>query len=167
MRWEWRFLRTTDEFIDVCQKFLEYKPDGVAVSGATEGWYANMQNFLLGAYTFIPSTSSTFNVMDYVVLNSDTGEMECVAVSDAYREGLKFLNQLYEMGAIYDGAFTQTAEQQKTLINQADEPVLFFPIGAYTDAIDAGTDFYDDYVPMAPIAGPDGTRIAGRCPTTA
>lgn len=155
---------TTDEFIDVCQKFLEYKPDGVAVSGATEGWYANMQNFLLGAYTFIPSTSSTFSVMDYVVLNSDTGEMECVAVSDAYREGLKFLNQLYEMGAIYDGAFTQTAEQQKTLINQADEPVLFFPIGAYTDAIDAGTDFYDDYVPMAPIAGPDGTRIAWTMP---
>ena len=63
---------TTDEFLDVCRKFLEYKPDGVAVAGANSGWFANAQNFLLGAYTFIPTTSGTFNVMDYVVLDSDT-----------------------------------------------------------------------------------------------
>ena len=155
---------TTDEFLDVCRKFLEYKPAGVAVAGANSGWFANAQNFLLGAYTFIPTTSETFNVMDYVVLDSDTDQVTCVAVSDEYREGLKFLNELYEMGAFYDGNFTQTAEQMKTLINQADEPVLFFPIGAYTDGIDAGTDFYRDYAPMAPIAGPDGTRIAWTMP---
>lgn len=155
---------TTDEFIEVCEKFLEYKPDGVAVAGANEGWFANAQDFLLGAFTFIPATSSTFNVKDYVVLDSDTDQVTCVATSDAYREGLKFLNQLYEMGAYYDGNFTQTAEQMKTLINQADEPVLFFPIGAYTDGIDAGTDFYRDYAPMAPIAGPDGTQIAWTMP---
>lgn len=153
---------TTDEFIDVCQKFLEFKPDGVAVAGAEEGWFSRMQDFLLGAYTFIPSSSNTFGVKDYVALDSDTGEIVCTAVSDEYREGLKFLNQLYEMGALYDGDFTQTGEQMKTLINQADEPVLFFTAGTISDAIDSASnnELYRHYEPMAPIAGPDGTRIA-------
>ena len=114
---------TTDEFIDVCKKFLEMKPDGIAVAGADVGWYTRMQDWLLGAYTFIPSKSNTFIVRDCVALDSDTGNVVCVATSDEYKEGLRFINELYQMGAIYDGDFTQTAEQMKTLVNQADEPV--------------------------------------------
>lgn len=153
---------TTDEFIDVCQKFLEFKPDGIAVAGAETGWFTRMQDFLLGAYTFIPIKSETFVVRDYVALDSDTDEVVCTATSDEYREGLKFLNQLYEMGAIYDGDFTQTSEQMKTLINQADEPVLFFTAGTISDCIDSvsNNELYRHYEAMAPIAGPDGTQIA-------
>lgn len=153
---------TTDEFIEVCQKFLEFKPDGIAVAGAETGWFSRMQDFLLGAYTFIPIKSETFVVRDYVALNSDTDEVVCVATSDEYREGLKFLNQLYEMGALYDGDFTQTSEQMKTLVNQQDEPVLFFTLGTISDAIDSASnnELYRHYEPMAPIAGPDGTQIA-------
>lgn len=157
---------TTEEFIDVCQKFLEFKPDGVAVAGANEGWFVRMQDFLMGAYTFIPSSSSTFGVKDNVVLDTDTGKVTCVATSDAYREGLKFLNELYEMGAIYDGDFTQTGEQLKTLVNQADEPVLFFTAGTISDCIDSSSnnELYRHYEAMAPIAGPDGTQIAWTMP---
>lgn len=153
---------TTDEFIDVCKKFLEMKPDGIAVAGANEGWYTRMQDWLLDAYTFIPSKSQTLNVRDYVALDSDTDKVTCVAASDEYKEGLKFMNELYEMGAIYDGDFTQTSEQMKTLINQEDEPVLFFTAGTISDAIDSASnnELYRHYEAMAPIAGPDGTRIA-------
>lgn len=79
---------TTDEFIDVCKKFLEMKPDGIAVAGANEGWYTRMQDWLLDAYTFIPSKSQTLNVRDYVALDSDTDKVTCVAASDEYKEGL-------------------------------------------------------------------------------
>lgn len=157
---------TTDEFIDVCKKFLEMKPDGIAVAGADVGWYTRMQDWLLGAYTFIPSKSNTFIVRDCVALDSDTGNVVCVATSDEYKEGLRFINELYQMGAIYDGDFTQTAEQMKTLVNQADEPVLFFPAGTISDAIDSASnnELYRHYECMAPIAGPDGTRIAWTWP---
>lgn len=157
---------TTEEFKEVCQKFLEFKPDGVAVAGAQVGWFPRMDDWLMGAFTFIPSKSQTFIVRDYVALNTDTNKVECVATSDAYKEGLKFLNELYEMGAIYDGDFTQTGEQMKTLVNQADEPVLFFPDGTISDAIDSesNNELYRHYECMAPIAGPDGTRIAWTYP---
>ena len=43
------------------------------------------------------------------------------------------MNELYKMGAIYDGNFTQTSEQLRTLANQADAPVLFFTAGVNSD----------------------------------
>lgn len=153
---------TTEEFYDVCAKFLEYKPDGIAVAGAATGWYARMQDWLIDAFVLMPQKSYTLIVRDTIALNSDNGEMVCVATDDRYKEAMKWIKSLYDLGAIYDGDFTQTSEQVKTLVNQPDEPVLFFTAGTISDAIDAATnpDYYRDYVAMAPIAGPDGTRIA-------
>ena len=95
---------TTDEFIDVCKAFLEMKPDGIAIGGASSGWFARVQDWLLGAYTFIPTSSGTTKVRDYVVRDqANNNEMVCVAVTDEYKEGLKFMIELYDMGALYDG----------------------------------------------------------------
>ncbi|MDY3917767.1 MAG: extracellular solute-binding protein [Candidatus Limivivens sp.] len=157
---------TTDEFYAVCEKFLEYKPNGIAVAGAAQGWYSRMQDWLIDAFILMPPKSNTTVVRDGIALDKESGEMICVATDDRYKEAMKWINSLYELGAIYDGDFTQTGEQLKTLVNQPDEPVLFFTDGTISDAIDASTnpDFYRDYVCMAPIAGPDGTRIAYETP---
>ena len=157
---------TTQEFYDVCEKFMEYKPNGIAVAGAAQGWFSRMQDWILDAFTLMPGKSSTLAVRDTVARDKETGKAICVGTTDEYKEGLKFLKSLYDMGALYDGDFTQTAEQMKTLINQPDEPVLFFTLGTISDGIDAATnpDFYKDYVCMAPIEGPDGTRIAYQSP---
>ena len=151
---------TTDEFKAVCEAFLEKNPNGIAVAGATSGWFTRVQDWLLGAYTFIPSSSYTLGVKDYVVLDTETDKVMNVATTDAYKEGLKFMHELYEMGAIYDGTFTQASEQLKQVVNQED--VLFFPAGTISDIIDSASnnELYRKYECMAPIAGPDGTRIA-------
>ena len=157
---------TTQEFYDVCEKFMEYKPTGIAVAGAAQGWFSRMQDWLLDAFTLMPAKSSTLSVRDTVARDKETGKAICVGTTDEYKEGLKYMKSLYDIGALYDGDFTQTAEQMKTLINQPDEPVLFFTLGTISDGIDAATnpDFYKDYVCMAPIEGPDGTRIAYQSP---
>ena len=154
--------KTTEEFKNVCKKFLEYKKGGIAVAGAAQGWHTRMQDWLMGAFTFVPSKSATLNARDYVVLNDETKKIETVANTDAYKEGLKYMRELYKMGAIYDGNFTQTSEQLRTLANQEDEPTLFFTAGVNSDVIDPDSNnkLYRNYVPMAPIKGPDGTQIA-------
>ena len=154
--------KTTEEFKNVCKKFLEYKKGGIAVAGAEQGWHTRMQDWLMGAFTFVPSKSATLNARDYVVLNDETKKIETVANTDAYKEGLKYMRELYKMGAIYDGNFTQTSEQLRTLANQEDEPILFFTAGVNSDVIDPDSNnkLYRNYVPMAPIKGPDGTQIA-------
>jgi putative aldouronate transport system substrate-binding protein len=153
---------TTEEFYAVCEKYLEYKPNGIAVAGAAQGWYSRMQDWLINAFVLMPGSSGTTGQRDTIARNKETGEVVCVAADDRYKEAMKWINSLYKLGAIYDGDFTQTGEQMKTLVNQPDEPVLFFTSGTISDAIDPTTnpDFYKDYVAMAPIAGPDGTRNA-------
>ncbi len=74
---------TTEEFMDVCKKFLELKPDGIAVAGAETGWFTRMQDWLMGAYTFIPVATSTFRSGDYIARKGD--EMLCVATTDEYK----------------------------------------------------------------------------------
>lgn len=71
------------------------------------------------------------------------------------------MSELYKQGYIYDGDFTQTQEQVRTLMNQEDEPVLFVPAGTLSDVIDPAenNEFYRDYVAMSPVKGPDGTQI--------
>ncbi len=154
--------QTTEEFAEVCKKFLEMKPDGIAVAGAQKGWHTKMQDWLMGSFTFIPSGSYTFKVKDDVVLDTETGKLLSTATTDGYKEGLKYIHSLYEMGAIYDGDFTQTMEQLRAIINQADEPVLCFTMGTISDAINAeeNNELYRKYVCMPPLEGPDGTRIA-------
>ncbi|MCI6005320.1 MAG: extracellular solute-binding protein [Blautia sp.] len=154
---------TTQEFYDMCVKFKEYKPDGIALAGSApgQGWYSEFENWLMGSFILPPSTSYTLSVRDKTAVTWD-GEVKCVATDDRYREFLKYANSLYEAGALYDGNFTQTEEQMKAIINQPDAPVLCFATGTISNDIDATSnpELYAQYETLAPLEGPDGTRLA-------
>lgn len=154
---------TTQEFYDVCKKFKAFKPDGIAIGGTAQGkgWFSTFQGFLMGSFLLSPPSSPVLNVQDDVVVTRD-GKAVCAATDDRYKKFMEYLNSLYKIGAIYDGDFTQTQEQFKTVINQTDEPVLCFPEGTISDYIDSASNnkLYRDYEPMSPLKGPDGTRLS-------
>ena len=153
---------TTDEFLEVCKKFKEYKPDGIAVLGSApgQGWYSEFENFLMGSFILPPSKSYTLDRRDKTAVTWD-GEIVCVAQDDRYREFLKYANTLYNEGALYDGDFTQTEEQMKSIINQDGAPVLAFTTGTISNCIDvtSNPDLYVQYEAMSPLKGPDGTQL--------
>lgn len=153
---------TTEEFMEVCKKYKEFKPNGIAVLGSApgKGWYAEFENFLMGSFILPPSKSYTLDLNDKTAVTKD-GEIVCVAEDDRYREFLKYANSLYEAGALYDGNFTQTAEQMKAIINQPDAPVLAFTEGTVSDVIDSASnpELYAQYETLAPLKGPDGTQL--------
>ncbi len=153
---------TTDEFLEVCKKFKEYKPDGIAVLGSApgQGWYSEFENFLMGSFILPPCTSYTLDRRDKTAVTWD-GEIVCVAQDDRYREFLKYANTLYNEGALYDGDFTQTEEQMKSIINQDGAPVLAFTTGTISNCIDvtSNPDLYAQYEAMSPLKGPDGTQL--------
>lgn len=154
---------TTQEFYDVCQKFLEMKPDGIAIGGTAPGagWYSSFQEWMMGSFLMAPQKSQTLKVNDMTALNVKDNKIVCAATDDRYKEFLKYANSLYSLGAIYDGDFTQTQEQLKTIVNQDDAPVLCFPEGTISDYIDSASnpDLYKQYATLAPLEGPDGTRL--------
>ncbi|MDR0377502.1 MAG: extracellular solute-binding protein [Spirochaetaceae bacterium] len=148
---------TTEEFKAVCKRFLEINPNGVAVTGSTTGWGEQFISFLTGSFITNPGDRSAGDKL----LVSPSGEVVTAANQSQYREALKFMNELYQMGAIYDGGFTQNPDQFRSLVNQPGAPVLFLASGAIVNSVDADVNpsLYRAYRAIAPLEGPDGTRI--------
>ena len=136
--------QTTEEFYEVCKKFVETYPDKIAIGGAR----------LMGSFTL---DSGEYGKL---ALTPD-GEIVSAATTEEWREGLRYIKSLYDIGAIYDGNFTQDAEQLRTIMNQEDVPVLFVPFGTISDGIDSDSnnEVYRQYQCISPLEGPDGTRI--------
>ncbi|MDR2535659.1 MAG: extracellular solute-binding protein [Treponema sp.] len=148
---------TTEEFKEVCKRFLELKPDGIAVTGSTSGWGEQFIDFLTGSFITNPSIRP---INDKLAV-SPSGEVVTIANQPQYRESLGFLHELYQMGAIYDGGFTQNSDQYRSLVNQPGAPVLFLASGAIVNSVDAEVNpsLYRAYRAIAPLKGPDGTQI--------
>lgn len=145
--------QTTEEFYEVCKKFVETYPDKIAIGGASSGWYVDFVAWLMGSFTLDSG--------EYGKLASPDGEIVSAATTEEWREGLRYIKSLYDIGAIYDGNFTQDAEQLRTIMNQEDVPVLFVPFGTISDGIDSDSnnEVYRQYQCISPLEGPDGTRI--------
>lgn len=154
---------TTEEFYEVCKKFLEINPKGIAIGGTApgKGWHSSFEEFLLNSFTLAQakSQSGSTNFSDWTVVNGD-GKVMTTATTDEYKEGVKWLKSLYDLGAIYEGNFTQTEEQLKTLVNQPDEPVLFLNAGTISNDIDvtANPELYGHYEVISPLKGPNGVQ---------
>lgn len=150
---------TTEEFYEVCKKYLEINPTGIAIGGAKEGWHAMFEEWLTNAFILSPYKSQDYRVEVGV---DPEGKVRTITNTDEYKDALKYMNSLYKLGAIYDGNFTQTEEQLRALANQEGEPVLFLPAGTISNHFDAenANEEYRHYQVMEPIAGPDGTRRA-------
>ncbi|MDR0569159.1 MAG: extracellular solute-binding protein [Spirochaetaceae bacterium] len=148
---------TTEEFKAVCKRFLELKPDGIAITGSTTGWGEQFVDFLLGSFITSPGRRPTNDRLAV----SPSGEVVTIANQPQYREALRFLRELYAQGGIYDGGFTQESGQYRSLVNQPGAPVLFLASGAIVNSVDAETNpaLYKAYRAVAPFKGPDGTRI--------
>ena len=152
---------TTDEFLAVCKKFLEVNPTGVAVAGSIDGWHQDITPFLTNAFILDSGYSTDPNTKTKVVLNPQ-GKVDTIVDKDEYKEALKFMNELYKIGAIYEGSFTQNSGQLRNLAAQEGEPILFVPTGTISDVFDSvsNNETYRHYQALPPIAGPDGTRQA-------
>ena len=150
--------QTTEEFKDVCRKFLAKYPRGIAVTGSTTGWGEQFINFLLGSFTVNPGLRTAKDLLAV----SPSGEVVTIANQNEYRAALRFLADLYNMGAIYDGGFTQNPDQYRSLVNQPSTPVLFLASGAIVNSVDADVNptLYRAYRAVPPFEGPAGVRIS-------
>ena len=125
---------TTEEFKDVLQKYKETNPNGVGITGSIAGWGQQFEDWITNAFILDPGITTT-TLPAKMVLSKDK-QVVSIATTDAYRESLKFLNELWDMGVIYEGTFTQNYEQYRSLMNESGDPVLFAPFGTISDAYD-------------------------------
>lgn len=144
------------EFYDICKQFIEINPDGIALTGS------DPINFLAGAFTYYPGgIGSEYGLR----LNSDT--IESSAVSEGYKDALKYMKTLYQEQLLYESTYTMDRSQLKALIASEGEPVLFFVSnwsGSYIDT--TNEELYSHYYPIAPLTGPSGSQYVSFFPTS-
>lgn len=154
---------TTEEFYQVMKAFKEKDPNGngkqdeLPLTGSDEMWAGNVSAFLMNA----------FIVDDYTEKNAGTflsvkdGKVDFAANKDEWKQGIEYLNKLYEEGLIDPAAFTQNADAIQQLANREPDNIMG---AAATALISYGFNMtneqprHKDYVTLPPLKGPNGVQ---------
>jgi putative aldouronate transport system substrate-binding protein len=152
---------TTEEYERVLKAFKERDPNGngksdeIPLMTATDAWAGSLDQYFMGSFMYNPG-------QPWLVLND--GKVGVTFDKPEWREGLRYLNGLYEEGLIPKESFTQTSEQLLRSGNHQGEPILgsvpagYWGVFLTVDQEQGGR--WEDYVAVAPLKGPDGARIA-------
>ncbi len=164
---------TTDEFYEVLKAFKEQDANGngdpndeVPLSGTTVGWNNDPIAFLMNAFTtYSPVGSGGVGGM-YV---DDNGTVIYPRVTDEWREGLAYMNKLYEEGLYDPMALSQTANDLKALGSSPDAAKIGACAGGTIVGFVDSTmeDRWRQYYAVEPLIGPDGYQNAIYNPTFA
>ncbi len=157
---------TTEEFYDVLKAFKEQDANGngdpddeVPFSTCTSGAGTMIDGFIMNAFTL----NEPANVNAKRMRVSDEGKVEASFVDEEYREGLRFLNRLYEEGLLYADSFTQDAKTQRAVNEAGDQTrigcLLSQGMGYLVSSLVESTRWHE-YEALMPLKGPDGVRLA-------
>lgn len=91
---------------------------------------------------------------------TDDGKIAFHANTDGWREGLKYIADLYANGLIAEETYVQDKTQFQAILNKPSDEALIgvMPIWYQGDVIDANVLNWIDYEPIAPLMGDDGTQ---------
>lgn len=149
---------TTDELHDVLTAFKNRDPNGNGIAdeipmAGTEAAYSKQPyDNLMNAFVYNDPKNSRLYVED--------GKVRFGPVTDAWRNGLKYLNTLCAEGLYSLLSFTQDDQQMIQMANDEADILGAFTVSGFTYTVNQlSPDIIRRYAPVAPLAGPDGTRL--------
>jgi putative aldouronate transport system substrate-binding protein len=155
---------TLDEFKDVLVAFRDDDPNGnrvadeVPLGGFVRSGMLSFGQFILNSFVDAGNDGETYTYLD-------NGQIKASFVEDGWRDGLRYMADLYEEGLINPEAFTLTDQTMRQI--NATETL----IGAFSDLTPArgfvdlsATDRWKGYSPMPSLVGPGGRQVASYNP---
>lgn len=170
---------TTQEFKDMLIAFRDQDPNGNGIAdeipmtgAALVGWHTAIDEFLMNSFVFYDRINQN-SPTDRFMLD-ENGMIQASFTQDGYKEGLKYLAELYAEGLLDPNALIQDRDQLQILGNNGiGEEGGVNIVGAvpggwqgqftqvlYTD--EGGR--MDEWVAVPPLEGPDGFRTIGYAP---
>ena len=151
---------TTDEFADVLRAFKTGDPnkngqaDEIPLIGASmTGWHSSPDEYIMNSFVQYD------RAMPFYI--DDDGKMQASFDKDAYREGLIYMKMLCDEGLLDPATFTQDEVQLKQIFANEDAALVGFVPGGGTFQYDSMEgERVREYVPLSPLTGPDGFRLA-------
>lgn len=148
---------TTDELYEVLKAFVAQDPNGngvadeMAIYGNANGWGQNTMVALMNSFIY-------YNPQ-YMLALDDAGEKVIAPFTmDAYKDGLIYLNKLYEEGLVEPGFYTDDSNQVKAVLNNEDANLVgMISIGSHGTWTSTATNKnFLEMEMMPPLAGPKG-----------
>jgi len=135
-----------DDLYNVLKTFKEKKPGGdntIPLFGSEKaGGSAGVADWLMNMFIYF---HADHRWQDY---NGD-GQLEFVYTQEAYREGLKFINKLYEEGLLSNMVYTASSSDMKPIITPTSgEAMVGVFCGHLTIHATMGNEVLYDYAPM-------------------
>lgn len=161
---------TTEEFRQVLEAFKTKDPNGngkadeIPLAGATSGWYAGIDGFLMDAF-ILDNGNLADSAGDRLLVKA--GKVEAAYAQPQYREGLRYIHSLYAEGLISPESFVQDSTQYQQMGENPGTVILGAGAGGHMGVF---TQFQGesgrwlDYKTVPPLKGPDGYRIARYIP---
>jgi putative aldouronate transport system substrate-binding protein len=125
----------------------------IPMMGAIDNMGSRLDTFLVSAFIYDDGENRLF---------LDNGKVIAAFAQPEFRDGLRYLNDLFNEGLIYKESFTQTREIRNQLNSQKYEsiagaiPNIHFFIGSREEGEPAR---WIEYEPIKPIAGPKGVQV--------
>jgi len=151
---------TTEELYQLLKKVKETdlngndKHDEIPMLGDT-GDYKNYFSALMNSFEYAAGIDTT-NI-------TDDGEVYAPFVTDAWKNGLAYIEKLFDENLIISEALTMDSAQANTLLTGGEQMVFAFV--QYTPI--AGDPNKDNYISILPVEGPDGVRWSSYGATSA
>lgn len=151
---------TTDELKEVLIAFRDQDPNGngiqdeIGVYGMQSGGYGqDVTASLMNAFVFWNGGTTNGGLS----LNEDGTQVIAPYTTDAWKEGLAYMNDLYQEGLLSPAIFTDDDTQFKATLNNDTNIVGFVSMGSLGNYPDAATNSnYLDMELMEPLTGPEG-----------
>ncbi len=145
---------TIDEYYNVLKAFKEKDANGngdpndeIPLIANAGGWHTQLDGFLMNAFTYCDADTH---------MAVEDGKLIYTATTDKYREGVKFLNKLFNEGLLSPESFTNNQETNAKINVSNGEYTMF---GSYPTAYQiysGDTDIWKQYDILPPLKGADG-----------
>jgi putative aldouronate transport system substrate-binding protein len=150
--------KTLDEYRDVLRAFKTQDPNGngkadeIPLAAATSGWHAQLPGFFMCSFIYCDNNRN-------MVIKD--GKIDVTFNKPEWKEGLKYLRDLYAEELISPESFTQDGDQYRQMGENPDIPILGSAVGGHSGVF---AQFYGEsgrwleYVIVPPLQGPEGTK---------
>ena len=148
---------TTEELYQVLKAFKEQDPNGngkadeVPFSGATTGWHAYVDGFLMNPFVYNDGE-------DRLVL--DNGTVSAAFTTPEWRDGLRYMNRLVSEGLLDRESFIQDGNQRKQMVEGETIVLGMAPAGHPGVFSQLRGEPTKNYFALPPVRGPKGIRQA-------
>lgn len=163
---------TIEELYDYMVKIKTQDPNGngkndeIPMSGYLGGWSTDPTVWMLNSFLQCNNPLSNTNPTIGAGLVINDGKIEYSVMKDEYKEGLEFINKLYQEGLLDPQTFTQDDKQFQSALTGGDPLIGLAPGGtimAEGDKLAAHQEGkWQDWEILAPVEGPDGVRLAAK-----